>query len=471
MPEFEKIEVEMLRGLTLTAVALGLVALAGGAPKKPAVKKSVSAAAKKAKKKTTASKRRVVAPRPPVVSAKVKEASKEYVADAMDAVAAAAVENSAALVPFFEQLWQLENAPTANRSLHVLQYGDSHTASDDWANQLRVLFQQRFGNGGAGYSLAGRPFPGYRRHDVKSGQSLRWETEGLLTRGSDGLYGLGGTSVVTDRAGEMVYLDSEGEKAELHYLRQPGGGSVKVFVDGAEAAVIDTNGPTGPGVWAMAVPEGLKRFTVETLGNGPVKLFGWVTEKTRGLTWETLGINGAQANISLRWEENQLREMVAKRNPGLMVFAYGTNEAGQKDWTRESYRAMFQEVLQRFRAMAPEASFLVIGPPDRAQRANRVWVPVPKLDMISEVQREVALEMGGSFWDLRERMGGGGSMKRWVYAGFAQGDFVHLTGPGYRLVGETLYKDLIAHYEEFRKIRQKVFSEGNINNNDAKENQ
>jgi len=37
-------------------------------------------------------------------------------------------------------------------------------------------------------------------------------------------------------------------------------------------------------------------------------------------------------------------------------------------------------------------------------------------------------------------------------------------------VGETLYKDLIAHYEEFRKIRQKIFSEGNGNNDEAKEN-
>lgn len=121
--------------------------------------------------------------------------------------------------------------------------------------------------------------------------------------------------------------------------------------------------------------------------------------------------------------------------------------------------------------MAPSASLLVVGPPDRAQRVNRVWSAVPKLDMISEAQRDVAIEMGAAFWDLRERMGGNGAMKRWVYAGFAQGDFVHLTGAGYRLVGETLYKDLIAHYEEFRKIRQKVFGEGNGNSDEAKENQ
>ncbi len=456
----------MLRVLTLAIFALGLGGLLTGAATKPTVKKKVSAAAKKTK-----AKKRPIAVRPPVVSAKMKAASQEYVAEAMDAVAAAAVENSAALVPFYEQLWQLEQNKAAGKSLHVLQYGDSHTASDDWANQLRTMFQSRFGNGGAGYSNAGRPFAGYRRFDVKGGQSTRWETEGLLTKGSDGFYGLGGVSIAAQRAGEMVYLDADGEKAELSYLKQPGGGSFRVFVDGVEAASVSTDGELGPGYWSMATPLGVKRFTVETTSNAPVRLMGWVTENNQGLTWETLGINGAQASLSLRWEEKQLRELIEKRNPGLIVFAYGTNEASNKDWTPESYRAMFRGVLQRFREMAPGASFLVVGPPDRAQRVNRVWVPVPKLDMISEAQRDVAIEMGGAFWDLRERMGGNGAIKRWVYAGFAQGDFVHLTGAGYRLVGETLYKDLIAHYEEFRKIRQKVFSESGPNNNDAKQNQ
>ena len=443
----------MVRGLIVAALILGLADWGLGAAKKPV---------------RTA--RRAVA-KAPVVSAQVKLSSQGFVAEAMDVVAAAAVENSAALVPFFEQLWQLEQKRDEDQSLHILQYGDSHTASDDWANQLRLMFQDRFGNGGAGYSTAGRPFAGYRRYDVKSGQSLRWDTEGLLTKGTDGYYGLGGTSIVTQRPGEMIYLDSEGEKAELHFLRQPGGGSFRVFVDGAEAATVETDGVIGPGLWSMTAAEGLKRFTVETTSNAPVKLFGWVTEKKRGLTWETLGINGAQANVSLRWEENQMREHLGKRNPGLIVLAYGTNEAGNREWTPESYRAMFRAVMQRFRAMAPSASLLVVGPPDRAQRVNRVWSSMPKLDMIGEAQRDVAIEMGAAFWDLRERMGGSGAMKRWVYAGFAQGDFVHLTGAGYRLVGETLYKDLIAHYEEFRKIRQRVFSEGNGNIDEAKENQ
>ncbi len=470
----------MKRGQALVSVVICLGAwglasdLGLAAAKKPTSKKPTAKqiAAKKAAVSKTGSKRAVAkkrtsarrssAFRAPVVAARVKASSQEFVAGAMEAAAAAAVENPAALVPFFEQLHQIESG--AAKSLHVLQYGDSHTASDDWAHQLRTMFQGRFGNGGAGYSFAGRPFQGYRRHDVKGGQTPRWETEGLLTKGTDGFYGLGGASIVTDRARQMIYLDAEGPKLELSYLRQPAGGSFRVFVDGAEAATVSTDGPTGTGFWTGTFPDSPKRFTVETLEDAPVKLFGWVSERENGVTWETLGINGAQASISLRWEEQQLREHVEKRNPGLLVLAYGTNEASGREWNPESYRAVLKQVVERFRAMAPAASILIVGPPDRAQRVRRTWVGVPKLDMIAEAQREVALETGCAFWDLRERMGGNGAMKRWVYAGYAQGDFVHLTGAGYRLVGETLYRDLMAHYEEFRRIRRQVFTEAGNGN-------
>ena len=67
-----------------------------------------------------------------------------------------ALEGAGALVPFFEQL----SHPPENMSLHILQYGDSHTASDDWANQMRQDFQAKFGAGGPGYTLRRPSIPG-----------------------------------------------------------------------------------------------------------------------------------------------------------------------------------------------------------------------------------------------------------------------------------------------------------------------
>ena len=63
------------------------------------------------------------------------------------------------------------------------------------------------------------------------------------------------------------------------------------------------------------------------------------------------------------------------------------------------------------------------------------------------------MENGAAFWDTRARMGGKGSMRQWVTAGLAQRDYVHFLGQGYRLLGNTLFKDMMRNYEAFVKTR------------------
>ena len=201
---------------------------------------------------------------------------------------------------------------------------------------------------------------------------------------------------------------------------------------------------------------GPHRLELETLDRAPVRLFGWVAEKPAGVTYETLGINGAQASIILDWNMETLRSNIQRRNPALIVLAYGTNEAGRKDWTLESYRDMFSSLIARFRLAAPAATILVIGPPDRDQKTKKGWAPMDQLDMIVEAQREAARVNGCPFWDMRAKMGGKGSMLQWVTAGIAQTDHVHFTGQGYHMLGDAVVRDLMSQYDLFVKARGSV---------------
>ena len=67
--------------------------------------------------------------------------------------------------------------------------------------------------------------------------------------------------------------------------------------------------------------------------------------------------------------------------------------------------------------------------------------------------REVCRALGCAYWDLRARMGGSGSMRDWVYSGFAQADHVHLTSTGYRWLAAVLFGDLMRQFESFKKAR------------------
>jgi lysophospholipase L1-like esterase len=400
------------------------------------------------------------------VSAATRAEAHEGVVEKVFRGAQLPVENAAALVPFFEQLYRQQHGELTG-PLRALHYGDSHVAADEWTGDIRERFQQTFGDGGSGYSLAGRPWNTYRRLDVKSGSTRGWHSDGLVGRSGDGIYGLGGVSMTASSPRQSVYLVAEGQQFELYYLQQPGGGAIQIYDNGMPVERISTDGETAPSYFHYDAEPGAHRLEAETLDHAPVRLFGWVAEKPTGVTYEALGINGASASMMLDWNESVLKSNIERRNPALIVLSYGTNEAGRKDWTLESYRDMFARLIDRLRADAPVAAILVVGPPDRAIKVRgKGWMTLDNVDMIVEAERQAALAQGCAFWDQRAKMGGKGSMREWVLAGMAQSDYVHLTAPGYHMIGDAMFRDLMSEYDLFVKAREALALAPNVEQKD-----
>jgi len=357
------------------------------------------------------------------------------------------IENPKALQPFFDQLRQLEADPKS-QLIRVIQFGDSHTAADMFTGALRTLFQSKFGDGGAGFQYAGYPFAGYRIHGTKRAQSTGWTALGThLSDIGDGLVGMGGISLSTSRAGNWVSLDADATSLEVQYLMQPGGGSIEVRDNDKLVTTISTDGQEGAGHYDATVEAGSHHFEVLTTQDAPVRLLGLSTENASGVTYEAAGINGAEASLFLRWNEALQQTLMAQTNPSLIVLAYGTNEASDHNWTEEGYAAMFRHIVERCRRLAPQASIMVIGPPDRALRAGRRgWAPFEGVDRIIQAQRTVCHQMGCAYWDQRSRMGGLGSMREWVSVSWAQGDHAHFTGEGYNELASALFSDIVQQY-------------------------
>ncbi|MCU1334962.1 MAG: hypothetical protein JWO19_543 [Bryobacterales bacterium] len=450
-----------LARLCVVLVTVAAAAVAVQAAKPSGAKKSVSRKTSAKKKYVSSSGKKKASPKPkiskaPPASAKARAAAHDFVFQTVADGADIPVENAAALIPFFEQLYRHQRGELAG-PLHILHYGDSHTAADEWTGDLRTRFQEKFGDGGSGFSLAGRPWSSYRRMDVRSGSTRGWHTDGLVGRAGDGVYGLGGVSMSASRPHEAVYLDANAAEFELFYYQQPGGGALQVYDNGVPTEQISTDGEPGPAYYRLEATPGQHRVEAETLDRGPVRLFGWVAENTTGVTYETLGINGAEASIVLGWNEETLRSNIERRNPALIVLAYGTNEAGRRDLTVESYREMYSRLIERLRMAAPTATILVVGPPDRTQRIRKIgWQTMEKIDVVAEAQKQAALANGCAFWDLRAKMGGKGSMLKWVAAGMAQADHVHFTGPGYRMLGDAVFRDVMSQYDIFLQARAAI---------------
>ena len=224
----------ILPAIALTvAVALAAAAQTATPPKKFIKKVSVKKPAK-----------RPPAPRS-AVSAATRAEAQEGVIEKVSKGAELPVENAAALVPFFEQLYRQQHGELTG-PLRALHYGDSHVAADEWTGDIREHLQMTFGDGGSGYSIAGRPWNSYRRFDVKSGSTRGWHSDGLVGRSGDGIYGLGGVSMSTSAPRQSIFLLAEGQRFELFYLQQPGGGAIQIYDNGTPVERISTDGETAP---------------------------------------------------------------------------------------------------------------------------------------------------------------------------------------------------------------------------------
>ena len=365
------------------------------------------------------------------------------------------IENPHALDSFFDQLHQLELDPKS-QLVRVIQFGDSHTAGDSFTGALRNLFQQKFGDGGAGFSFAGYPFAGYHIRGTKRAQSTGWLALGThLNDIGDAMVGMGGVSLSTAAAGNWVSLDADATSLQVQYLVQPNGGSIEIrdndtLIATVSTASTDTTAPDTAGHFDTPIEPGPHHFEVLTIDQAPVRLLGLSTENSAGVTYEAAGINGAEASLFLRWNEALQQTLMLETNPALIVLSYGTNEAGDRNWTEEGYAAMFQRIIERCHRLAPNASILVVGPPDRAMRAGRrAWRPFAGVDRIVAAQRSVCRQMHCAYWDQRSRMGGLGSMRDWVSISWAQPDHTHFTGEGYTELASALFSDIVQQYDNY----------------------
>lgn len=356
----------------------------------------------------------------------------------------------------------------------VSWYGDSHTAADFMTGHFRRRMQARFGDGGHGYIVAGRPWPSYRHRDIRNGARGVWEALRIRHRRSgeqDGRLGLAGVAVETDRPNALVWIETSdsgpvGAAAsfyELYYLAHPHGGRISVRLDGGEEERLSTKSPQPRAAYhRVDAEEGPHRFEVKSRGQGMVRLFGIVSETSGpGVTVDSLGINGARVTAMLGWDEEVFSETLAHRGPDLVIMWYGANSVGDDWYTMEEYEQWLIDAVTRVRRAVPEASCLLLGPPDmaRATLAYRgPWGTPPEVHRMIAAGRDVAGLLGCGYFDTFEAMGGEGSNLEWGARepSWVSRDGIHFTALGYQAIADMLFNAIIDGYEQYAETHPQI---------------
>ena len=375
----------------------------------------------------------------------------------------------------------VNNLSSSYQPVNILHLGDSHTANDRFSGRLRQLFQRRFGSAGRGMLPVGEPFAYFRPSNVKVSQSRGWKVSNSFTAPRSGPYGLSGFRVRGSRPNQFITLKmTDGtrfDEVDIEFQRQPSNGTILVNIDGRIETEIITYGEQYIDHHTISVRGGGRRVKLFPKGDGPIELLSWTFRRNKaGVVYHSHGISGTTVNIINTWSRNVVSWEVGLLNPALIVVVYGTNEGFQNKLDLNKYARNFRARLALLRGSAPQASIVVVGPPDGNRlprfckkrkyvgcspltsyeinnyrqllaRKNQQlcrWHPPPKLHAVREIQRRISAQEGYFFWDWSKVMDGACGIHAWTKRGSASKDHVHLTKRGYRASANALFKDIMA---------------------------
>jgi hypothetical protein len=354
-------------------------------------------------------------------------------------------------------------AQTARREdgaiTRILYHGDSLVASDFVTSTLRRKFQAQFGDAGHGFVLMANAWSSYTHADVFRFSTRGWSVSRIVGPYlKDGLYGLGGVSFkgppgIVARFG-TAREGNYGRRVsafEVAYLKQPGGGNLRVNVDGQHHGVIPTDAPEKTaGFHRVELEDGEHTLELVT-ERAEVRAFGVALErKGPGVILDAIGIQGARIRFLDKQDDAHWAAQLGWRKPNLLVFQFGANESGDGfAYSMPDYHVTMKEVILQAKKAAPGASCMIVAAMDRARNTEWGLITVPIIPHIVEQQQRTALDVGCAFWNTYEAMGGKGSMARWVRRGLGQADLTHPTSIGADIVGNWIYQAVIRDYQKY----------------------
>ena len=351
----------------------------------------------------------------------------------------------------------------------ILHYGDSPTTADQITADVRALMQAQFGNAGHGFCLVAKPWAWYGHRGVELHGS-GWKIEPANQAGvRDGLFGLGGATFLggPEARSRMALRNAVHARAEVAYLRWPGGGAFSVESNKRPLAEVETAaGKVEPGWVAVRVPEGVSEIEIQPV-RGVVRLFGASFENPGpGVIYDSLGVNGAHVAMLARMfnGEHWAAELQHYR-PQLVVVNYGTNESVYPSFVDRGFGNELRTIVSRLREAVPETSILIMSPMDRGQRSTGGDIgTVPVMARLVAMEESIALETGCAFFNTFQAMGGPGTMGKWYAAEprLVGADFIHPLPAGARIVGNLLYRGLTNGYNRYklRRMQEKFAKMG-----------
>jgi hypothetical protein len=372
------------------------------------------------------------------------------------------------------------------RPITVVHFGDDRIADDRFAGTLRELLTGRFGGAGRGLMMPGL-FP---LRGMKIDRAGQWTLDSAAA-GAQGPFGITGvrmTSSANNAWLRFTAAQSTFDWTEITFMMAPGAGTALVSLDGGTTKAVPTHA-AATNETSIRIPARAHEILIKPRGDGPVSVLSVATgTNSPGIAYSNLGLPGATAWTPGKWTPDFAANELRKLNPDLILLEYGTREGFDDALDLGRYENHLRLIIDQIKEWAPQASFLIIGPPDaarlpafagsagaqacRALNAQEAasydrlmersderlarWHAPPRLDAVRSALRRAAAGSGAYFWDWAKYMGGACSIHAWgsFTPPLAAPDHTTLTEAGDDRSARALFAELAAGYDAYQRALQ-----------------
>lgn len=338
--------------------------------------------------------------------------------------------------------------------INVVHIGGSHIQADMWSDRMRQRLQTFYpGNRGSrGILFPFRMAKTNNPYNYKAEWTGSWDGCRCTQWKRDCVLGMTGISVTTRDTASTMRMYFRGEDYpqyafnRVRVLHDTGDSAFEV--DLLSDAVTSKISFPEKGYTIFELGHHLTEVTLEFKKRAPGQdhftLFGIGLESDDpGFVYHSVGVNGAATRSYLRC--SRFAEDLESVRPDLVVFSIGINDANGPNFDPKRFVRNYDELVARVKSSNPDAAILFTTNNDSYYKRR---YPNKNAEMVRDAMLELGQKHGAAVWDMYGVMGGLGSIQKWVKAGLANSDKIHLLKPGYIHVADLMFNALLGAYDE-----------------------
>lgn len=366
---------------------------------------------------------------------------------------------------FYKNLLQLQEAPDSKK-VRIAYFGDSMTDGDMIVQDLRELFQTKFGGRGVGF-VPVTSESATSRGSITHRFSKNWQ-EYTFIKTYDTIYpfGVSGqvfyqvdtTNVTSMHFASGLYAKGQSLQSPELYFGKSNNVKGKLLVSTPnDTTEFKLKGNNQINKLSLG-NENTKSIDLEFIEADSIPIYGVNFDYSSGVYIDNFSKRGNSGLPITQLDSQFMRAFQNDLQYDLIILHYGTNVLNSNSFKYGWYQSRMQRVVDHLRNAFPMASILVVSVADKATKYDTEMQTDSAVTHLLASQRAYATKKKTGFVNLFTLMGGDGSMVEWTeeVPERANKDYTHFNHRGAKQIAKMIYDEMDTGFKKYVEKKERI---------------